>query len=104
MLTVAEVKQYLRIDYDTDDLMLAGYIRSANNYMRSSIDDYEAKLEASATGPDTWGEAARNVEKMLIADWYEHRVAVEKDPKKVTAVELVIQQLQLVPPEGYVGV
>lgn len=98
MLTVAEVKQHLRIDYDTDDEMLAGLIRSADNYMRSAIDDYDAKIEASTDG-DTWAEAAKLVEKILVADWYENRTPAEAG--KVTSVQMILYQLQHVNPRGY---
>ena len=102
MLTVAEVKQHLRVDYDADDTMLAGLIRSADNYMRSAIDDFDAKFAASENSEgDDWAEAAKLAEKILIADWYENRTPVEAG--KVTSVQMIIYQLQHTSPKGYAG-
>lgn len=102
MLTLAEVKEHLRVDHDADDRLLAGFIKSANNYMKSAIDDYEAKLAAAeGTDGDTWAPAAKLAQMIMIAGWYEDRLPVEAP--KTTSVNLIIQQLQLIPPGGYVG-
>ena len=98
MLNVADVKAHLRIDHDADNELLAGLIRSADNYLRSAIDDFDAKTAAEDTD---WNEAAKLAEKILIADWYENRTPVEVS--KPTSVTMIITQLQHVNPKGYVG-
>ena len=101
MLTVAEVKEHLRIDHDADDALLAGLIKSANNYMKSAIDDFDGKMAvAEDTDGDTWASAAKLAQMILIADWYEHRTPVEAG--KPTSVTMIITQLQHVAPAGYV--
>ena len=102
MLTLSVVKQHLRVDFDADDSLLAAYIRAADNYMKSAIDDYENKLAASGSADgDTWSAAADLVQLQLIAEWYENRLPADKT-NKVTSVNLIIQQLQHVNPKGYV--
>ena len=102
MLTLSQVKQHLRVDFDADDSLLAGYILSANNYMKSAIDDYENKIAAAGNSDgDTWSAAADLVQLQLIAEWYENRLPADKT-NKVTSVNLIIQQLQHVNPKGYV--
>ena len=102
MLTLSEVKEHLRIDHDADNSLLAAYIKAADNYMASAIDDYHAKLAASqGTDGDTWAAAANLAQAIMIAGWYENRLPAEVP--KVTAVNVIIQQLQMVNPGGYVG-
>lgn len=101
MLTLSQVKQHLRVDFDADDGLLAAYIRAADNYMKSAIDDYENKIAAAGNADgDTWAAAADLVQLQLIAEWYENRLPADKT--NVTSVNLIIQQLQHVNPKGYV--
>ena len=102
MLTVAEVKEHLKIDHNADDMLLAGLIKSANNYMISAVDDFEKKMVAAeATDGDTWAPAAKLAQMILIAGWYENRTPVEAG--KPTSVTMIITQLQHVNPKGYVA-
>ena len=102
MLTLSQVKRHLRIDFDADDSLLAAYIKAADNYMKSAIDDYENKIAAAGNADgDTWSAAAELVQLQLIAEWSENRLTADKT-NKVTSVNLIIQQLQYVNPTGYV--
>ena len=100
MLTLQEVKEHLRVDFEDDDRLLAGYIKAADNYMTTAIDGYHEKLVASDASGDTWGAAAKLAQMIMIADWYETRTSVET--AKCTSVNVIVQQLQLIPPRGYV--
>lgn len=67
MITIQEVKEYLRIDIDEDDLLLQSLITAAIEYLKN------------ATGKEYLNSETENYElekiylKLLIAHWYEER-------------------------------
>lgn len=44
-LTLNEAKNYLRIDYDDDDLWLQSLLVATVDYLRDAIDDFDIKVE-----------------------------------------------------------
>ena len=66
MLTVAEIKNNLRIDYDEDDTYLEMLLGSAQLYILGSIETLEL--------PDT--DQTNTLIFMLVSLWYENRVPV----------------------------
>lgn len=64
MLTVAEIKNNLRIDYDEDDTYLEMLLGAAQLYILGSIEDLEL--------PDT--PQTNTLIFMLVSLWYENRV------------------------------
>lgn len=66
MLTVAEIKNNLRIDYDEDDTYLEMLLGAAQLYILGSIETLEL--------PDT--DQTNTLIFMLVSLWYENRVPV----------------------------
>ena len=64
MLTVAEIKNNLRIDYDEDDTYLEMLLGAAQLYILGSIETLEL--------PDT--PQTKTLIFMLVSLWYENRV------------------------------
>lgn len=63
-----EVKEFLRVDGDTDDNLITSLILSANRFIKN------------ATNPnvDTDTELYKTALKMLVAHWYENREPIGK--------------------------
>lgn len=70
MLTLDEVKTFLRIDADMseDDAFLSSLIVVSNQFI----------INATHTNADTDSELFKLAQKMLILDWYENRGMVGK--------------------------
>lgn len=64
MITVAEIKNNLRIDYDEDDAYLEMLLGAAKLYILGSIETLEL--------PDT--DQTNTLIFMLVSLWYENRV------------------------------
>ena len=68
MLTLQDVKDYLRIDFDDDDALLMRLIGVAHEYMRSAVH--------VAYDPDS--ERARMLSLIVISDLYDNRGVSDK--------------------------
>lgn len=74
-----EVKAYLRIDYDDNDALLMGMIKTADEYLESVIgQNYDSQSER------VWMLAL-----MVIADLYEYRGSL---PGKISGPESSLMQ------------
>lgn len=72
LVTVAEAKNWLRIDGNEDDALLQTLIDAAVRYIRN------------ATGRDFEGdELAKVLALVLVADWYENRELIGKTSDQV---------------------
>lgn len=64
MISLKEVKDYLKIEYDDDDLLLQGLLEAASQYLKN------------ATGKESF-DGAENIANtfmlLLISEWYENR-------------------------------
>lgn len=93
MLTLSEVKQWLRLEegFTDEDDLLQTLIKAAEEYI------------VNATGRKDWGDnpLARLLAQVLIADWYENREAVGqvREELRFTVRSLLIQ-LQYAYPEA----
>lgn len=63
MLELQEIKEFLRIDGDTEDNMLQSFARAAESYIKS----------ACGENVDVECEHAKLIMKMIVADYYENR-------------------------------
>lgn len=89
MLTLTDAKNFCRAT-DEDDVLVQGLIDASESYLVSAIDDYKTKY----AGADTeWQSKADLAKKLLVADWYENRLATDRPVS--SAVCLLISQLQL---------
>lgn len=85
MLTLSEVKRWLRLeeDFTDEDGLLQTLIKAAEEYI------------ANATGRHDWGDnpIAKLLAQVLIADWYENRGAVGqvREELRLTVRSLLIQ-------------
>lgn len=89
MLSVTDVKNYIRATDDDTDMVLS-LMDASESYMEGAVDNYSAKYAHSG---NNWKSKADLARKMLIADWYENRTPTERPVSP--AVRLLITQLQL---------
>lgn len=89
MLTLADAKNYCRAT-DEDDALVQNLLDASESYLESAIDDYTTKY---AYGTVAYQNKADLAKKLLVADWYENRLATERPVS--SAINLLITQLQL---------
>lgn len=95
MLTLTDVKHALRIDSNIDDAYLDRLMRSADDYLRSAITDYdELRKESAQTELDGFNEKADIVQLSLVMEMYEHRVNDNKAMPYTNITRFMINQLQ----------
>lgn len=86
MLTLSEVKSWLRLEQDdtAEDVLLQSLIAAAEEYIRNAV--------PSGMAFDT-NPIARLLGMVLVADWYEHREAIGqvRDEMRPTVRALVLQ-------------
>lgn len=82
-MNIEDMKQYLRIDDDSDDLLLDGLVFAAKNYMsnagvqeKSENDLYDLSI------------------KLLVSHWYENREVTGTANKLAFSLESIIVQLK----------
>lgn len=68
MITLQDVKGYLRIDFDDDDAMLTGLMSVADEYLRSAIH----------ANYDVTSGRAKMLSLIVISDLYDNRGLTEK--------------------------
>ena len=90
MATIEQVKLYLRIDTNDEDTLLNDLRSRAESYMQDAVDDFSSTY---ANASAEWKAKADQCELLLIADWYENRLAKERPV--ASAVSLLLTQLQL---------
>jgi DNA packaging protein, QLRG family len=88
-LTLKEVKDYLRIDFDDDDLWLQSLMVATMDYLRDSIDDFDKKLEK-----EKFKSRAKILALVLLQDWYDNREHAESKDFTYT-VRSMMTQLQV---------
>ena len=88
MITLEEVKEYLRIDYDEPSLTM--YIDVAENYIKDSIDNYETKKNNAS-----FKSKAKLLSLMLINEMYSNREIIsDKQEKYKTISNAIMLQMQ----------
>ena len=93
MLTLGEVKNFLRIDHEDDDVFLVMLIEASEEYIYN------------ATGKTYEGNKLAKILKLtLISDWYENRtINVENRKSKIRPViESILTQLRYKEDDGEV--
>ena len=68
MVSLDEVKSYLRIDFDDDDTMLETLINTSDEYLKSAIHSQY----------DSTSERAKLLSLIVISDLYDNRGVAEK--------------------------
>lgn len=89
MLTLVDAKNYCRAT-DEDDALVQGLLEASESYLEGAVDDYTTKYAGASSA---WKAKADLARKLLIADWYENRLATERPVS--SAISLLITQLQL---------
>lgn len=88
-LTLDEAKNYLRIDYDDDDLWLQSLLVATVDYLKDAIDDFDVKVEK-----DKFKSRAKIIALVLLQDWYDNREHSESKDLTYT-IRSMITQLQV---------
>lgn len=89
MLSVEDVKNYCRAT-DEDDEMILTLMDASESYLAGAIDNYASLYESKGR---SWRAKADLAKKLLVADWYENRLATERPVSP--AIRLILTQLQL---------
>lgn len=90
MLTIYDVKNFIRVDGDDDDMSISALMEAADSYMAGAVDNY---AETYSNASKSWQAKADLAKKMLIADWYENRTPTERPVSP--SIRLLLTQLQL---------
>jgi len=72
-LTLAEVKNYLRVDFDDDDALIASLMSVADEYLKASVGDLY----------DNTSERAKTLSLIVISDLYDNRGLSDKASSNV---------------------
>lgn len=89
-MTLDEVKSYLRIDYEEDDIFLSSLIEVSEEYIDSCVGT-EYKTDEKAI------KLASLLQKKLIADMFENRgTEILNSTKRDTIVTSILDKLSLI--------
>lgn len=83
-MNIEDIKQYLRLDDDSDDLLLDGLIFAAKNYMSN------AGVQEKNEENDLYDLCI----KLLVSHWYENREVTGTTNKLAFSLESIIVQLK----------
>lgn len=90
MISLGEVKDYLRVTYDDDDKYLGELINIASDYLDDGITGYKEKLRNSK-----FARKAKMVSFALIQQLYDERYMLGRDDVKVNyMIRSMIFQLE----------
>lgn len=77
IIDLQEAKEWLRVDYDEDDMQIQLLIDTAETYLKDSIDDFYKKIVHDTDG--SFKNKAKLVMLVLITNWYDSRDFTELD-------------------------
>ena len=84
IITLEEVKEYLKIDYDDEDNLLLELIEVAEEYLYA----------ATGTKFDSANKRAKLYCRALVNEWYKDRALTENSTKSLTVTQKVRFTLQ----------
>jgi len=89
ILTLEEVKGFLKIDYTDEDVDLADYLANAEDYLTDCFDDYDIKILN-----DRFARKAKYCMKVLINEMYSNKeLATDKQEKYKLLIQSNLQQM-----------
>ena len=77
-ITLAEIKEALRIDYDDEDIYLQLCLDTATAHIEEAIDDYATKI-----ADEKFAKKAKLLTIMTVQDMFDNRVYSTDKPEKV---------------------
>ncbi|ENK0837125.1 phage gp6-like head-tail connector protein [Clostridium botulinum] len=91
ILTLAEVKEFLRLDYDDENNFLQLCMQNAEEYIRDAIDDFDNKIQI-----ERFQRKAKLLAMMIIQDMFDNRELMTKDNEKYKYIaKSLIMQMNL---------
>jgi len=93
LITLEQAKNYLRIDFDEDDVLVEMCMESAQQYLKDSIENFEAKAVN-----ESFEKKCRLPILMLIQHQYDSRTAIVTSNQKV---DFILSSLMLQLKYGY---
>ncbi|KXZ40013.1 uncharacterized phage protein (possible DNA packaging) [Alkalithermobacter thermoalcaliphilus JW-YL-7 = DSM 7308] len=85
ILTVDEVKDFLKIDHEYDNQLIYSLIIAAENYIKN----------ATGIEFDDSNELAKLAVKILVSHWYENReINTDKSSKLSFSIDAILTQLK----------
>lgn len=90
LITLEELKMFLRIDYSDDDIMLNDFIQTTEEYIKDIVSDYDIKIKN-----ERFKRKASLAAKFIISELYDNRELTIKENKKVNfIINSFITQMQ----------
>lgn len=89
MLTLEEVKNYLRVDFEDDDNYIKDLIVVAENYLRDGITNFDLKMEKESNK-----SKARMIMRVLISNLYDERYLLGTELPMVYMIRSMLNQLE----------
>lgn len=89
MVTLEQIKNYLRISYDEDDSYIESLISVADSYLQSGITDYKKKSKNKL-----FKAKAQMLELTLIQNLYDERYLVGQPLETSYIIKSMINQLE----------
>ncbi|NFM25171.1 phage gp6-like head-tail connector protein [Clostridium sporogenes] len=91
ILTLAETKEFLRLDYNDEDNFLQLCIQNVEEYMRDAIEDFDNKIQI-----ERFQRKAKLLAMMIIQDMFDNRELMTKDNEKYKYIaKSLIMQMNL---------
>lgn len=84
MLTLDEIKRQLYVEHDEDDVLFAGYMVAATDYLSSIGVDMTA---------DPLPPSIRQAELLLVGHWFRHREATSDAGRGTASVPFSVDAL-----------
>lgn len=85
-LDLEQVKNYLRIDYEEDDVLLRSLMTAAEAYLSDAICDLEKRLQ-----DENFEKKAKLLCYIIIQDWYDNREHGENKDFNYTTRSMLTQ-------------
>lgn len=91
MLTLAQAKEYLRVEYDDEDDYITFLIGVAQDYMHEGVTDFRAKYEG---GSSRYKKLAQMCELAIVQNLYDQRYLVGKKQEMTYVIRSMMTQLE----------
>lgn len=86
LLELEEIKRYLRIDYESDDVLLRSLEIAATSYLQDAICRLEERVEE-----EKFKDRAKLLCCVIIQDWYDNREHGESKDFNYTIRSMMMQ-------------
>lgn len=87
MISLAEAKNYLKVDVNEDDNLINNLVKASHIYIKNACGNYKDS------------DLSELAQKLLVAHWYENREVVGKADKLAFSLDSIFTQMKYCPEE-----